>query len=49
MTEQKGIQNFEFFTDSHIPDISSTEIRASIPEYTTIHARYESDPQFMIP
>lgn len=43
------IQNYQIFTDSHIPDISSTEIRASIPEYTTIHARYESDPQFMIP
>lgn len=49
MTEQKGIQNFEFFTESHIPEISSTEIRASIPKYATIHARYENDPQFMIP
>jgi len=47
--ELEKIQNFEFFTDSHIPDISSTEIRASIPEYATIHARYENDPQFMIP
>lgn len=49
MTEQKGIQNFEFFTESHIPEISSTDIREDIPKYATIHARYENDPQFMIP
>jgi epoxyqueuosine reductase len=49
MTEQMGIQNFEFFTDSHIPDISSTEIRRIIPEYSTIHARFAEDPKFIIP
>lgn len=44
-----GIKNYEIFSDSHIPDISSTDIRLSIPEYATIHARYENDPQFIIP
>lgn len=47
--EQKGIQNFEFFTESHIPGISSTEIRKIIPEYATIHARFTEDPKFIIP
>lgn len=47
--KMKEIQNFEFFTDSHIPDISSTEIRRIIPEYATIHARFEENPKFIIP
>ena len=41
--------NFEFFTDSHIPDISSTEIRKIIPEHATINARFEENPKFIIP
>ncbi len=44
-----AIQNFEIFTDSHIPDISSTEIRRIIPEHTTIHARFAENPKFIIP
>ena len=44
-----GIENYEIFSDSHIPDISSTDIRSSIPEYATIHTRYENDPKFLIP
>lgn len=49
LAEQKNIQNFEFFTDSHTPHVSSTEIRASIPEYCTIHERFKEDPNFIIP
>lgn len=49
MTEQKWIENFELFSESHIPDISSTEIRHIIPEYATIHARFAEDPKFIIP
>ena len=33
----------------NIPNISSTEIRRIIPEYTTIHARFEENPKFIIP
>jgi nicotinate (nicotinamide) nucleotide adenylyltransferase len=44
-----AIENYEIFTDSHIPDISSTEIRRIIPEYSTIHARFAEDPKFIIP
>lgn len=45
----QNIDNFEFFTDSHVPDISSTEIRRIIPEHSTIHARFEENPKFIIP
>ncbi len=47
--EMKWIENFELFTESHIPDISSTEIRKIIPKYTTIHARFAENPKFIIP
>lgn len=47
--KQLWIENFEIFTDSHIPDISSTEVRRIIPEHTTIHARFEENPKFIIP
>ncbi len=49
MTEQVWIENFELFTESHIPNISSTEIRKIIPKYTTIHARFAENPKFIIP
>jgi nicotinic acid mononucleotide adenylyltransferase len=49
MTEQSGIENFEFFTDCHIPDISSTGLREIIPEYTSLKAYYEEEPKFIIP
>lgn len=48
MTEKSWISNFEFFTDSHIPDISSTEIRASIPEQTSLGALFDENPKFII-
>ncbi|MBC7498104.1 epoxyqueuosine reductase QueH [Candidatus Gracilibacteria bacterium] len=48
-TEKLGILNFEFLTEANIPDISSTEIRRIIPEYATIHARFDEDPRFIIP
>ena len=48
MTEKVGIENYEIFTDSHIPDISSTELRQIIPEQSTLKAYYEEDPQFII-
>ena len=43
------ISNYEFFMDSHIPTISSTEIRAAIPEYANLRAFFENDPKFIIP
>ena len=43
------ILNFEFFTEARILDVSSTEIRRIIPEYVTIHARFEENPKFIIP
>jgi len=47
--EERGIENFEVFTDSHIPDISSTALRQIIPEYTSLKALYSEDPKFIIP
>ena len=49
MTEQWGIENYELFTDCHIPDISSTELREIIPNYTGLKAYYEENPKFIIP
>ena len=49
MTEQKGIVNFELFSDSHIPDISSTELREIIPGYTDLASLFSADPKFIIP
>ena len=49
MTEQGAIRNFELFTDSHIPDISSTELRETIPEYTDLATLFSADPKFIIP
>ncbi len=46
--ELPSIANYEFFTDSHIPDISSTEIRASIPEQTGLKELFEENPKFII-
>jgi epoxyqueuosine reductase len=43
------IDNFELFTDSHIPDISSTEIRKIIPEHTGLKEFFEENPKFIIP
>ncbi len=43
------IQNYEVFTDCHIPDISSTELRQIIPEYTGLKAYFEESPKFIIP
>jgi Epoxyqueuosine reductase QueH len=43
------IDNFEFFIDSHIPDISSTEIRKIIPEHTGLKEFFEENPKFIIP
>lgn len=45
----ESIENYEIFSDSHIPEVSSSEIRSSIPQYATTHARFENNPQFMIP
>jgi predicted adenine nucleotide alpha hydrolase (AANH) superfamily ATPase/very-short-patch-repair endonuclease len=42
------IENYELFTDSHIPDVSSTEIREIIPEHTTLKTLFEEDPKFII-
>lgn len=43
------IENYSLFTDSHIPDVSSTEIRASISEYTSLKTLFAEDPRFIIP
>ncbi|MBC7503437.1 epoxyqueuosine reductase QueH [Candidatus Gracilibacteria bacterium] len=47
--ELEHIQNYSFFNEAHIPDISSTAIKQIIPEYSTIHARFEESPKFIIP
>ncbi len=47
--ENPVIQNYSFFIEAHIPDISSTAIKQIIPEYSTIHARFEESPKFIIP
>ena len=44
----ENLDNFGFFTDSHIPDISSTEIRATIPEHTGLKELFEENPKFII-
>ncbi|GAB0174476.1 MAG: hypothetical protein HHAS10_03550 [Candidatus Altimarinota bacterium] len=49
MTEHGKIDNFELFTDCHIPAISSTELRALIPDYTGLKEYYEEQPKFIIP
>ena len=49
MTERYWIENFELFNDCHIPDISSTELRRIIPEYTGMKAYFEENPKFIIP
>lgn len=49
VTVTEDILNFEFFSDSHIPDISSTELRKIIPKYTDLKAYYEEEPKFIIP
>lgn len=46
--EKYGVENYEFFSDSHIPDVSSTEIRKIIPEHTTLKTLFEENPKFII-
>ncbi len=43
------IEQFEILTDAHIPDISSTMLRARIPEYTSLQALFSENPKFIIP
>lgn len=44
------IKNFEIFSESHFPKISSTEIRAKIPEYTHVSRLYADNlKKFLIP
>ena len=49
MIEYSGIYKYEIFTDSHIPDISSTELRKVIPGYTDLASLFSADPKFIIP
>jgi nicotinate (nicotinamide) nucleotide adenylyltransferase len=44
-----GIENFEYFSTSHIPDISSTDLRKIIPDHTGLKSYYEEEPKFIIP
>ena len=46
--EKYGVENYELFSDSHIPDVSSTEIRKIIPENTTLKILFEENPKFII-
>lgn len=46
--DKYGVENYELFTDSHIPDVSSTEIRKIIPEHTTLKTLFEENPKFII-
>lgn len=43
------IENFEVFDDSNIPDVSSTEIRETIPWLTDLGVLFEENPKFQIP
>jgi len=43
------VSNFELFMESHIPEVSSTELRRIIPEYTWLEKLYEENPKFIIP
>lgn len=47
--ELQIIENYELFTDSHIPDVSSTEIRKIIPAHTSLKTLFEENPKFQIP
>lgn len=49
VAEEQGIKNFDILTDTHIPAISSTEIRTSIPGYTELKTLYSYTPQYIIP
>jgi len=46
--ENSGIENYELFTDSHIPDISSTELRSRIPDHTAFKDLFDENPKFII-
>ncbi len=47
--ELENVDNYELFTDCHIPDISSTELRKLIPDYTDLAHLFSADPKFIIP
>ena len=44
-----GIGNYEYFSESHFPDVSSPELRKIIPEYTSLETLYSHTPKFIIP
>jgi epoxyqueuosine reductase len=44
-----GIENYDIFLDSHFPDVSSTDLRKLIPEYTGLKVFFEENPKFIIP
>jgi predicted adenine nucleotide alpha hydrolase (AANH) superfamily ATPase/nicotinic acid mononucleotide adenylyltransferase len=46
---ESWILNLEVFLDSHIPAVSSTEIRKIIPEHTTLKTLFDENPKFIIP
>jgi nicotinic acid mononucleotide adenylyltransferase len=46
--DYENIEHFEFFTDSHFPDISSTDLRKIIPEYTGLRELFKENPKFII-
>ncbi len=47
--EWYGIKNFEIFSGLNIPNISSTEIRQRVPEYTSLNTLFIENPKFIIP
>ncbi len=46
--ESRWIENFEILAGSHIPPVSSTDVRDVIPECTGIEKLYEDNPKFII-
>jgi nicotinic acid mononucleotide adenylyltransferase len=46
--DYESIEHFEFFTDSHIPNISSTDLRKIVPEYTGLRELFKENPKFII-
>lgn len=49
ITTELSILRSEFFCEAHIPDVSSTELRKIIPEYTDLLHLFSADPKYIIP
>ena len=48
-TIPEWLEQYEIFTDTHVPEISSTELRASISEHTSLGELFSENKRFCIP